>query len=54
MDIFLTTFDFLSDVKKEMLKDIKNISYDRKRYSWANHVIDLLKANYEICQELGK
>lgn len=52
VSIFLTLSGKPFYVKKEMLESIKNISYEGKKYNWANNVDELLKSNYERCQEV--
>ena len=50
--ICLTTSDWPSNIKLDMLEAIDNIVYHTKVYNWVAHIVELLKSNWERCQEL--
>lgn len=52
VSIFLTNSSWPSDVKQEMLEEIKNITFKGKFYNQAMHITELTKVNCEGCQEL--
>ena len=53
ISIFLTIFGRSSDIKLDMLEAIEGVANHAKTYSWANYLADLVKINYEKCQEQG-
>ena len=53
ISIFLTIFGRSSDIKLDMLEAIEGVDTHGKTYSWANYLVELVKANCEKCQELG-
>ena len=51
--IFLTIFGPPSNIKLDMLESIDGVANHVKIYNWANYLADLVKRNYEKCQEQG-
>jgi hypothetical protein len=42
-----------SDIKLDMLEVIEGVANHAKTYNWSNYLADLVKTNYEKCQEKG-
>ena len=53
LSIYLTIFSRPSDVKLNMLEAINRVANHGKTYRWESYLADLVKLNYEKCQEQG-
>lgn len=53
LSICLTISSWPSDVKLDILEAIDGVVIHTKSYSWARYLADLMKLNYEKCQEKG-